>query len=249
MTNSYNLSQPKKLPKLIIIHGLNNNLQSFIPLKNEFEKMGYQCHSLTLPGHGKDRTESRDFKTAFRYFDQEIKKLTQDPYVVIAFSQGALYFQLWLEKNQGPKPLAQVLLAPALYINRYLLTEKIMRTLPSFALIPSAAPRKIRRYPALYVREYRTLLDGIKTYQALKGPIKVPTYILIDPKDELVDAETLKRELFSRGSVDLKVDFEERNHLKNNRGHHHILFHPDYFKEEQWRALCVKAECFLGKYT
>ncbi len=247
MTNSYNLSQ-QKLPKLILIHGLNNHLSAFDPLKLYYEKLGYKCETFALPGHGEDRSEAKDFKTAFRYFDQRMKEVVQEPYVVIAFSQGALYLQLWLEKNQSPKPLAQVLLAPALFIHRYKLVQKVLRFLPSFLPIPSGSPKKIRRYPALYVKEYRTLLEGIKTYQSLKTPFRVPTYLVIDPKDELVAAEVLKKEVLAAKSFELVVDFEERSYLKNNIGHHHILFHPEYFEKDQWLKFATKINDFLKKY-
>lgn len=247
MTNSYNLS-PNKHPKLVIIHGLNNNLSGFDPMKLHYENLGFECETIVLPGHGEDRTEARDFKTAFRYFDQRMKAAVVEPYVVIAFSQGALYFQLWLEKNQGPKPLAQVLLAPALFIHRYKMIEKVLKFLPSFLPIPSGSPRKIRRYPALLVREYRTLLEGIKTYQSLKVPFRVPTYVVIDPKDELVAAEILKKEALATQSSELTVDFEERGYLKNHIGHHHILFHPEYFEKEQWVQFSGRIATFLKKY-
>lgn len=235
--------------KVILIHGMNNNLESFSPLKEKLSSYGLNAEILCLPGHKDNREESKDLKTAFHHFDQSMKKLMQDPYVIVAFSQGALYLQLWLEKNSLPRPKAQVLLAPALFIKGQSRLEKLMTTLPRFLFILSQTPKPLRRYFSLYVWEYRTLFQGIKKFQSMKSAFRIPTMVIVDPKDELVDAKMLKDELEKRNPDGLNIHFQERPHLKGRRpGKYHILFHPNYFEKEEWDVFCTRISEFLKQH-
>ena len=234
MTNSYSLSQ---LPRIVFFQGLNKNTGSFDLFIKYFKDLGFETDLIVLPGHGDNRKEASNFKEALTAFDQSMKRLKGVPYHAIAFSQGALYLQLWLEKNQGHKPLKQVLLAPALFIHRQSMIKKILKVLPSFVVIKSLAPKVFRRYEALNVAEYRTLLEGILLYQKISGPFKLPTLVLIDPKDELVDARKLGERF--------PVQFLERPYLKKGKSCHHILFHPEYFEGNDWESFTMKICSFL----
>lgn len=226
-------------PRIIILHGLNNNLESFYPLKERFESYGFDAHLVALPGHAEDRHEIKTFQEAFNSFDQNMKKLVQDPYVILAFSTGAMYFQLWLEKNLSPKPKAQVLLAPALFLRRLPLFEKIARTLPASLFILSQTPKSLRRYKLFYIWEYRILFEGIKKYLGLKTKLKIPTLLIMDPKDELIDPTASKKEFEARdpgGFFEMKLI--ERDYLKKKRpGKYHIIFHPDYLSPDHWAQI------------
>lgn len=237
MTNLSN-SPLKKPNKLIIIHGLNNNAQSFEPLMSEFKQLGWETHFVTLPCHGENRKEASDFKEAFACFDRSMRELADSPYAVIAFSQGALYFQLWLEKRPDKRPLAQVLLAPALYIHRHGMIGLLTKMLPAFISIKSFSPKAIRRYGTLSISEYRILMEGLAAYQRLNGVFKLPTMILIDPKDELVDADMMALRLSP-------VELFPREYLGKKMGIHHIIFHPDYFSADDWKRFIVKINDFL----
>ncbi len=220
--------------RLIIIHGLNNSLGAFLQLKEALSERGFDCHFLCLPGHGEDRHEVKDFRESSAAFDVSMRKLIAGPYAVIAFSQGALNLQMWLRETTQPLPVAQILLAPAIAIRRSGVIHRIMHILPSTFVIKSRLPENLRRYSFLYVRDYRTLFEGARGFSTALLPFTVPTQIIIDPKDELVDAQKLKT-LFSD-----KVLFFERPYLRGRKpGKYHIIFHPAYFESKDW-------ERFLG---
>ncbi|MFP5384556.1 MAG: alpha/beta hydrolase [Bacteriovoracia bacterium] len=241
MTNSYN---SPLVPKIVFFHGLNNNPECFGPLIKHFENQGHETELVILPCHGEDRKEARNAKEAIRIFDRKMKELKEVPYVAIGFSHGALYLQLWLEQNQEHKPLKQVLLAPALYIRRQKLIEKALKILPASFIIKSLSPKPFRRYEILSAWEYNILVQGMLTYQKIRGAFRIPSMVLIDPKDELVDASKLKREL-EKNNPKFTVHFLERSYLKKGLGSHHILFHPDYFNEKDWKSFLHKLESFL----
>ena len=243
MTNSYSLSPNKN--KIILIHGANNNLEAFYPLKEEFERMGHKVELVVLPGHGEIRKEAPDFKSAFSHFNQTMLALTNEPYSVVAFSQGALYFQLWLQKHQENLPLKQILLAPALYIHRQNFLYKLIQKLPTGLFIKSLAPRKFRRYQTFRIWEYRILLESMNTFHRHKKALKVPSLILIDPKDEMVDAKKLEKELASDPNVKFKLWV--RDYIRRGLTYHHILFHPDHFQKDDWQSFMKEIEDFLYK--
>jgi hypothetical protein len=243
MTNLSN-SSLKSLRKLLIIHGLNNNAKAFEPLKEAFEKLGWEASLLILPNHGEKRIEAKDFSEAFACFDRNIRDKIQSPYSVIAFSQGALYFQLWMDKRPSQRPISQALLAPALFIRRHRLVSKLTSLLPNFFLIKSFSPKVMQRYSSLSVRDYRILLSSLESYQRLENSsFAIPSLVMIDPQDELVDSKALAKHC--------ETVFVERNYLsiKMGLGRHHILFHPDYFLNAHWVELIKQVDEFLKRET
>lgn len=241
MTDLYN-SFP--LPKIVFFHGLNNNPECFGSLMSYFQEKGFETEMIILPCHGTNRKEARTAQEAQEVFEASMKRLQGLKYYAIAFSHGALYLQLWLEKHQESRPLKQVLLAPALFIRKQKLIEKAMRILPSFVLIKSLAPKAFRRYEILTKGEYNILVQGIVNYQSKMSELKVPSLIMIDPKDELVHAQKLKEEIEVRNE-NFKVHFIERPYLKKGMGCHHILFHPEYFSHRDWQEFTQKIRSFL----
>lgn len=229
MTNSYNSSQR---PKIVIFHGLNNNPQGFGPLRSELEKFGFETEMIILPCHGENRHEARNAEEALDVFTESMKKLQGQKYHAIAFSHGALYLQLWMEKGLDYPPGKQVLLAPALYIRKQSLIVQALKILPSFISVMSLQPKRFRRYNILSAREYNILVQGIVSWQKLKSKFRIPTKVMIDPEDELVNAHVLKQEIEKLNKVN--VELMHRPDLAHGLGAHHIIFHPDYFSPDSW---------------
>lgn len=228
-------------PRLIILHGLNNTVESFYKLRDHFDAQGFDCKLIPLPGHGNDRSEITSFELAYKSFEQQLNALVSVPYYVLAFSTGALYFQHWLARNKDlPKPKAQFLLAPALFVKNLKSFETLAFKLPKFLLIPSQTPRAFRRYQVMYFWEYRILFEAIRKFQEAPAPLVVPTYVFMDPKDELVDHSAVKAHFESvRGETEFELRlFQNRDYLTWKRpGKYHVIFHPDYLSEKHWVEL------------
>lgn len=234
----------KKPNKLIIIHGLNNSERAFDSLKTQLQEFGFDTHFLTLPCHGENRFEAKNFDEALQCFDKNMKAHSTEPYSVIAFSQGALYLQLWLNKNPDRLPTKQVLLAPALIILKQKMAEILFSSLPAWIPTKSFSPRSIRRFAVLSIRDYKILMGGLKKFRELKPAFNIPTLLMIDPKDELVDAVGLERE-FQKRNQNLKLTMFPREYLAMGLGCHHILFHRDYFSQEDWKKFTQSIRDFL----
>jgi esterase/lipase len=230
-----------QLPNIILIHGLNNRPEAFWPIRDSFIDLGYKVHLVCLPGHGEDRTETENWDRASGVFKKSLEEISQDPYVVIAFSQGALYFQDWLTSNDVRMPLAQILLSPALFIRNSTLISLLTKILHPKMKIPSTMPESLRRYHFLYISEYRNLLEGIKKFGLGKLKFPIPTMVVVDNKDELVDAKKLKMKF------DSHVTILERPYLLGRRpGKYHIIFHPDYFEKQHWDEFITTLHQWIG---
>lgn len=230
-----------KISKLILIHGLNNNLEAFHPLKNALESLGFECQQIILPGHGENRDETKDTALAMKLFDERMRAAIQGPYGVIAFSQGALYLQLWMENTKAPLPQAQILLAPALYIRNFSYLRIIMRSLPNSFFIFSQMPKLLRRYNYLHIWEYRNLFQKAHSFSEMNQSFKVKTQILVDEKDELVDAKKLKKKFPQ------EVQLIERPYLRGRKpGKYHILFHPEFFTPDGWDGFVKSIKEFFS---
>lgn len=241
MTSSSSSGQNRL--RLILIHGMNNNQQCFFPLRDAFSERGFDVKMMVLPNHGETRDEVKELESALGIFDQEITPLVKDPYVVVAFSQGAQYFQLWLNRYRKPAPRKQVLLAPAVFINFHSVIEKLVHLLPATHVFRSKMPQIFRRYNELYYWEYRLLFSGVHAFGRIPPSSHVPTLILIDPKDELVNAKKVMDHFRKAGAT---VSTIERKNLKWALGRHHIIFHPDYFSPEEWKSLIDQVTLFLN---
>lgn len=230
-----------RINNLILIHGLNNNLEAFSSLKAALEARGFLCHQIVLPGHGDRREETKDTLEALRIFDERMKAVIDGPYGVIAFSQGALYLQLWMKDTTAPLPAAQFLLAPALYIRNFTYLKFIMQSLPRFFIIFSQMPKLLRRYDYLHIWEYRNLFQKAFRFSQEKTDFAVPTKILVDEKDELVDARKLKEHFPN------EVDLLKRPYLAGKKpGKYHILFHPEFFTPDGWDKFLIKIKDFFS---
>jgi esterase/lipase len=230
--------------KILLIHGLNNTSESFIPLQQKLNSLDMECVLIKLPGHGINRYEATSLELAMQTFDESLRPHIKSDYFVVAFSQGALYFQLWLDKQTENRPQKQVLIAPALSIRFFTVAEKLIKSVPRMICIPSQTPKQFRRYPFLFGWEYKTLFSGAREYKGIKKKMPIPTLVLIDPKDEVIDANSLKKEM-DENKVELI--YFSRPYLKGKRpGKHHILFHPDYFAESDWEKIIKTIDDFLS---
>lgn len=233
------------LPKLIILHGLNNNSSTWDEFENVMKLRGFtNTVRITLPGHGDKRDEGKTFEEALKSFDTKLLTHVQEPYIVVAYSLGAMFFSNWLIGRKENLPLRQVFLAPALYLRREKWIRKIIAALDPRIPIPSLSPKDIMLYKSLFVWEYRNLLGGMKRFQDNHSPVQVPTFVLIDPKDELIDSAMLKKE-WEKKTPGSEVYFLARPTQKWGPSNHHILFHSKYSSKDEWDLFIHKIEHFL----
>jgi hypothetical protein len=216
MTNSYSLSLR---PKIVIIHGMNNNCEIFEPIADEFRQRGFDTQFIVLPGH-LDKKLQLSGDEALKLFVDVFNAKIQSPYTVIAYSQGALYFELTLNSGLIPKPLKAIYLAPAFFVRN----ERFIKFLLRHMLI----------------HEYATLMDKIRKLAEHKIDSSVPRLILVDPKDELVDPRKIKARYPNE-----TILFPRRLKL---RFRHHVIFNPKYLSKAEWEGMMKTIFEFLSNF-
>lgn len=228
---------------LIILHGLNNQPEVLLPMSAYFSAKGFKIHLFNLYGHKKDQPlKHLTLKECLHHIHYQMLQIPkEDEVYFLGFSQGALIFQLYqMMKICQHTIKAQVLLAPSLYIKRQGFYNLIGSILPETSSLPSIAPREFRLFDKLNMGYYKQLLEQLRVFHkhGIKHLEKVPTLILSDAKDELVDMGRLHAEMLKNNMDQWKIIYLNRDlkHLKHY-GKHHIMFNPNYFSADDWNAM------------
>lgn len=229
------LSNSSQKVRIVLIHGMNNSSIAFDPLIKEFSSQNFNTVFITLPGH-KGIKENFHFEEALRNFAEEFNEKVQGDYFVVAYSQGALYFELAERKKLIKGPNKALYLAPAFSLKNEFLLGKLIDFLPQRLPIKSFAPREIALYRHMLVHEYRSLFGKVRELRKF-APSEFPRLILIDPKDELVDSRRILLE-YPKETVLFPRSLKEKFR-------HHLLIHPKFFSTEEWTSFLEKISHYL----
>lgn len=230
------LSNSSQKLKVILIHGMNNSSVAFNPLMEELSLKNFDITFITLPGHQGVKEEFH-FEEALNLFAKAFNDKAREEYAVIAYSQGALYFELAERKKLIKSPKKALYLAPAFSLKNEFLIRKFIGLLPSKLPIKSFAPREIALYPHMLVHEYRTLFAKVHELRKFNAS-EFSRLILIDPKDELVDSKRILAEYPKETLLFPRVLSEKFRH--------HLLIHPNYFSSEEWNKLIKMISEYLS---
>ncbi len=190
---------------LVLLHGLNNAPDIMQPFAEHFKDKGFNIHQFNLYGHKKDAPlKTLTLKESLHHLHYQMLKVPKENEVYfIGFSQGALIFQLYQMMKLCQHTIkSQVLLAPAFYLKKQSIIFSLARVLPATAQVTSRTPKEFRCFDKLNLGYYRLLFEQTRIFQKhdIKELEKIPTLVLSDAKDGVVDinklhAETLKSNL------------------------------------------------------
>lgn len=240
---------------LILLHGLNNPSEVLGPMAKHFETKGFNVHLFNLFGHKKDQPlQHLTLKECLHHIHYQMLNIPKDHEIYfLGFSQGALIFQLYqMMKINQHKIKSQVLLAPALYIKRQSFMNFLIGALSEKMSIPSRTPREFRQFDKLNVGYYKELMEQLLVFHkhGIKNLENVPTLILSDAKDELIDMGRLHAEMLKNNMDAWKIIYMNRDlkHIKHY-GKHHIMFNPNYFTAEDWTSMLNEMELQFSAQT
>lgn len=199
----------------IFIHGLNNNTAALLELGKCFSDQ-FNIIYLTLPHHRPGPPKDFEFINATQNFKDDLLKALPNTDFILSYSMGCSYLQYLLENKELDFPMERIIyLAPAFKTK---LKLSLLGFLPERFPLPSFAPVDFRLRSFCYWGQYKTLLE-------LSSKLKLTQYPLIiaDPQDELIDLRELQ-------FIPIK-----RSYLPY--GKHHLIFHPNFFKGDDWEML------------
>ena len=198
----------------LVIHGLNLKPACMSPVISALNESGIDCLRLSLKGHGDnfrqreglDATQSRleDFKGVSHslWFQETLTAYSEArqnasekrlPLFLVGFSYGGL---IGLDLMAARPDVAfdrALLFAPALSLHGWDYAVRLLGPFPRMVL-PTLAPAGYPANPGTPIAGYNALFETLDHFETHIGPqINIPTLVIIDPGDELVSFDGLKR--------------------------------------------------------
>lgn len=202
---------PPCAPRAVVVaaHGLNQRAAALRPLYERLRARGAVVVVLCLRGHRRDDEDETESIAAWRavtkaHWLADWQEATAEgeaqavrhaiPLTYLGFSLGALVQVHAMAHAAAPPPyVRQVFLAPAIRVQPQVHAIRVFRPLGAGFLLPSLTPAPIRSHPATSVAAYESLfhLEGEVAVMEHPERLRIPTLVLIDPRDELVSASRI----------------------------------------------------------
>ena len=233
----------------IVVHGLNTTPHAMDPLAHELRSMGISVVQIALPGHRNDvekwlQVERDDWIQKFlSVYRRVVAESGELPLFCIGFSLGSVVIldSLSVIAESGVDRL--VLFAPAITPHWYLHAVQILGIFAKRWTIPSLTPEEYRANPGTSVAAYLALFEGIHHLsQTGFSNLRIPALVFMDPLDELVDSNALKR-LIVEEELEMWNYIAIRNPSVNS--YHHYIIDPENVGGECWSYMLELIKEFL----
>jgi pimeloyl-ACP methyl ester carboxylesterase len=198
----------------LVIHGLNLSPARMATVISVLNQAGIDCLRLSLKGHGDnfrqrdgmDAAESRleDFKRVSHalWFEETLAAYSAArqgadekhlPLFLVGFSYGGLIGLDVLAARPDAAFDRALLFAPALSLRGWDYAVRLFAPFPKLVL-PTFAPEGYPANPGTPIAGYNALFETLDHFETHIGPqINIPSLVIIDPGDELVSFDGLKR--------------------------------------------------------
>jgi alpha-beta hydrolase superfamily lysophospholipase len=198
----------------LVMHGLNLKPLRMASIVSALNVAGIDAFRLSLRGHGenfrkrenRDAVQSRleDFKGVSRslWFQESLTVYEhareaawrqEAPLFLIGFSYGGLMGLDLLASRKDVHFDRAVLFAPALSLRSWDHAIRLLSPFPRMVL-PTLAPADYTANPGTPIAGYNALFETLDHFESHIGPrLNIPALVVMDPSDELVSFEGLKR--------------------------------------------------------
>lgn len=169
------------------------------------------------------------------------------PLYFLGYSLGALLGQSMIAlKHHYECFEKQVLLAPAIAIRPRSYILKCLLIFGKQRMLPSFSPRPYRANDALPLAIYQLLFTEVKkVVQCGFNNWKVPTLILIDPKDELISYKKLMQYMNQYKLTNCQI-LALNSERKSRRGqYHHLILDEETMGTANWEMVTREMQKFL----
>ncbi len=253
----------------LVIHGLNVNPARLLPLIEELRQRGIGVVLCSLRGHGENYTPLADCSSELARFAafRQVSYPTWRAEVVAAYAQAAAYAHstgaplflvgyslgalLGCAQLVATPPLTfarMVLLAPAIALHPYCYLPRLLTRWPQLS-IRSLAPNIYRANPATPIAAYQALYTALyHLHQQANAALNIPTLLLIDPADELVSIQGLRRFIRKQRLTQWHLCPIHKTSSHTRPTVHHLIIDPASVGEACWQTMIAQiAQHLLGK--
>jgi hypothetical protein len=233
----------------VVVHGLNTRPSRMLPIVRFLNSMGTHVLNVSLSGH-RWGTEM-DFVTP-RVWKSEMKEAFQTaklrsyhygvPLNFVGYSLGALAGLATLQEMEKGFVQQAILLAPAISLTKKTYLMKILTPFNNFD-VPSLSPLHYRANWGTSVACYNSLFS-LKTglYQSSWENLSFPALVILDPKDELVNINGLKKAVPKNWNI-MTVD----NSDGDAKTYHHLILDPYVLGNSEWNRMTGAIVQFMAK--
>ncbi|MGE5256740.1 MAG: serine aminopeptidase domain-containing protein [Hyphomicrobiales bacterium] len=239
----------------VVIPGLNLNPDRMAAVISALNMAGIDAARLSLQGHGlnfqrqhgMNASEARleSFKcVSYPLWSQETlgayeqarqsARQNQVPLFLIAFSYGGLMGLDLLASREDVRFHRAVLFAPALSLRGWDYAIRLFSPFPRM-VIPALAPAAYLANPGTPIAGYNVLFETLDHFESRIGlQLNIPTLVIMDPGDELVSYDGLKR-LAAEHRLDRWQFYPVRNHRSLLKGMlRHIVIDEASLGQDAW---------------
>jgi pimeloyl-ACP methyl ester carboxylesterase len=198
----------------VVLHGLNLDPARMAAAIAALNEAGIDALRLSLRGHG-DNFRRREGMDAVQSRLEEFKEVTRAlwteetrrgcgeaqaaaqregaPLFLVGFSYGGLIGLDLLADGPEVSFDRALLFAPALRLRGWDYAVRLFSSFPRM-VIPTLAPAAYLANPGTPVAAYNALFETLDHFESRLGPrLNIPTLVVMDPGDELVCLDGLKR--------------------------------------------------------
>jgi esterase/lipase len=239
----------------LVAHGLNNKPSIMLPIIEWLRAQGSDVFMVKFFGHHKETAPMKEmekdswyqeFRMAYCQAKARARELNV-PIHFLGYSLGALVGQYAITIHEGKISFdKQVLWAPATATRLPSFFFQVLSLLPGKWHLPSFTPIAYRFNKWLPIKAYRYLYQMKKEVRKSNfNYLHIPTLIIVDPKDEVIDLERLKKDKLNY-QLDryrfLELNAEE---AITNTPYHHLMVDERTVGKKNWRNMLSKMAHFF----
>jgi alpha-beta hydrolase superfamily lysophospholipase len=231
----------------IVVHGLNTNPAKMKSLEDVLLNDDLDVLHVVLSGHSRNMQIFREVTHSIWQKDMlraycQARNHADDlgkPLYYLGYSLGGMLALDILATHKEVHYDKMVLISPALAIRGMNKVMHMLRGLRQWAIIPGLGNRNYMANPiGTPVSAFNALFDGVRIIQKkTTQKANVPTLVLIDPRDELINPTGIESFMDSKQLSKWYIHRVHKRPFSITSIFHHLIIDPATLGETHWREM------------
>ncbi|MBO9666539.1 MAG: alpha/beta hydrolase [Bdellovibrio sp.] len=231
----------------IVVHGLNTNPAKMKSLEDVLLEDDLDVLHVVLSGHSRNLQIFREVTHSIwggdmlRAYCQARNRADAlgKPLYYLGYSLGGMLAVDLLASHKEVHYDKMVLISPALAIRGMNKVIRLLRGLRQWAIIPGLGNRAYMANPiGTPVSAFNALFDGVRIIQKkTTQKANIPTLVLIDPRDELINPTGIESFIQSKKLSKWKIHPVHKRPFSFTSLFHHLIIDPATLGEAHWEEM------------